>query len=470
MSVTIKSKTDDFLTLEVKIPITRDMLQGENNIQNAVNEVGLAATGHLLELHDAEGKPLVMGSVRMTSKGLLPKAYQAPYGEVYIKRHVYQTSKGGAVYCPLEDSARIVLTSTPRFAAQVSRKAAEMAASHVVEDLKMNHNRSVAKNVVQRISEFVATGIQAKEEEWTYDTPPQEVEIATISTGLDGACVLMATGEWRQAMAGTISLYDPKGKRCHTTYIAAAPEHGKETFKKRLKHEMDHVFGLYPNARRIGIADGAADNWEFLEKHTTKQTLDFYHATEYVADVANCLFYSDELRQKWVENRCHQLKRFETGASDLLDEVVTLYDHVLKGTVPKFMKFKTKSIECEDESGYLPAFDKRAKIKEEKIEVTSLFKKHVDTKPLDAFVSYFRNNIEKSRMNYADNLAENLPIGSGVTESACKMIIKARLCQSGMRWKEKGMDVVLSLRCLARSDGKWEQFWQKVNQYGFPKE
>jgi hypothetical protein len=29
-------------------------------------------------------------------------------------------------------------------------------------------------------------------------------------------------------MVGTISLYDAEGERQHTTYIAAAPEYGKE--------------------------------------------------------------------------------------------------------------------------------------------------------------------------------------------------------------------------------------------------
>lgn len=471
MSAKVIGQTDDLLTLEIKIPLTRDMWQGENNIQDALNEAGKVATAHLLKLHDTDGKPLVMGSVRMTSKGLLPKAYQTPYGEVDIERHVYQTSKGGAGFCPLENSARIVLTATPRFAAQVARKVAEMGSGCVVEDLKANHNRTVVKNTVQRISEAVAAGIQAKEEEWTYHTPDFKEGIATVSIGMDGASVLMATGDWRQAMAGTISLYDGKGKRQHTVYIAAAPEHGKEAFKGRMKREIEHVRALYPHATRIGIADGAADNWEFLEKHTDRQTLDFYHATEYLADVSHGLFGSEGIAQKWLANRCHQLKNFEGAAADILEEVVSLYDRALKGNAPKTMKFRTKPIASDAgpgdgyEAAVVPG---QPAIKEETIAVVDLFKKAIDTKALDAFISYFRNNIAKSRMNYAQNLKANLPIGSGVTESACKMIIKARLCQSGMRWKEKGMGVVLSLRTLARSDGRWEQFWQKVNQYGFP--
>ena len=71
-------------------------------------------------------------------------------------------------------------------------------------------------------------------------------------------------------------------------------------------------------------------------------------------------------------------------------------------------------------------------------------------------------------MNYSESIAANEPIGSGVTEAACKTIVKQRLCQSGMRWKDKGASTILSLRSLIKSDGRWKQFWAKVNQYGFP--
>jgi hypothetical protein len=69
-------------------------------------------------------------------------------------------------------------------------------------------------------------------------------------------------------------------------------------------------------------------------------------------------------------------------------------------------------------------------------------------------------------MDYASFHANNLPIGSGVTEAACKVLVKQRLCGSGMRWKEKGAKVVLSLRALIQSAGRWVQFWDKINQFG----
>jgi hypothetical protein len=46
-------------------------------------------------------------------------------------------------------------------------------------------------------------------------------------------------------------------------------------------------------------------------------------------------------------------------------------------------------------------------------------------------------------------MTANEPIGSGVTEAACKVIVKQRLCGSGMKWTEDGASVVLSLRALS---------------------
>jgi hypothetical protein len=35
-----------------------------------------------------------------------------------------------------------------------------------------------------------------------------------------------------------------------------------------------------------------------------------------------------------------------------------------------------------------------------------------------------------------------------------------------MRWKEKGAKVILSLRALVQSKGRWQQFWGNIEQYG----
>ena len=70
-------------------------------------------------------------------------------------------------------------------------------------------------------------------------------------------------------------------------------------------------------------------------------------------------------------------------------------------------------------------------------------------------------------MNYARYRAQNYPIGSGVTEAACKTLVKQRLCSSGMKWVERGARIVLSLRALVLTNERWSQFWSKINQKGF---
>ena len=71
-------------------------------------------------------------------------------------------------------------------------------------------------------------------------------------------------------------------------------------------------------------------------------------------------------------------------------------------------------------------------------------------------------------MKYAERVEAKVPIGSGVTEAACKTLIKMRMGRGGAKWKEEGAAAVLSLRTLIYSEGRWEQFWSKIDRYGFP--
>jgi len=48
------------------------------------------------------------------------------------------------------------------------------------------------------------------------------------------------------------------------------------------------------------------------------------------------------------------------------------------------------------------------------------------------------------------------------------MLIKQRLRNSGIRWRDTGAGVVLSLGSLTLSRGRWSQFRDKHDQYGLP--
>ena len=83
---------------------------------------------------------------------------------------------------------------------------------------------------------------------------------------------------------------------------------------------------------------------------------------------------------------------------------------------------------------------------------------------LESARTYFSNH--KHQMKYSNFVAAGLPIGSGVTEAACKTLIKQRLCASGMRWQEAGARIVLSLRALTQTTERWTQFWKHISRFG----
>ena len=422
MSTTIIERQESSVTIQITVPLSRSMLETEEAIQKALNEAGALATGEALKQFDTDGSPLVVGATRWTSKGQEPKTYQTPYGEVVVARHVYQTGEGGTTFCPLERDARIILTSTPRFAMQISHKYGEGSAPRVLNDLANNHGRSVSLSLVQDTAAAVAAVVQIKEEQWHYATPKLTTPIRTISMGVDGTCMFLAEDGRRQAMVGTISLYDADGERQHTIYVAATPEYGKAAFFQRMSREIDHVIKLYPQAHRTGVADGSEDNWTFLRRFTSDECIDFHHVTAYLYWLAKALPLRGFLaRQSWIDDTCHKLKHEKGYAKKLLAEMQAVNGDALnEGVKEDFLKALT----------------------------------------------YFTNHHEQ--MKYAERREAKLPIGSGVTEAACKTIVKMRMCRGGAKWKEEGAAGVLSLRTLIYTEGRWEQFWAKVDRYGFP--
>jgi hypothetical protein len=417
----VSERDGDRIKIEVTIDLSGSMLEAEESILHSVNAVGNVATEEALKRFDADGDPIIIGGTKWWSKGKQPKNYNTSYGVISVERHVYQGPEGGKTFSPMDEGARIIRKATPRFAKIVSHKFANGAAAQVMADLEQNHGRPCLKATLQDLATHVGTVVQAKEESWTYATPELTGKVATVGIGVDGTCMLICDQNWREAMTGSVSLYDAQGERLHTIYVGAAPEHGKELFFNRMDREIEHVKSLYPKAHFVGIADGAASNWEFLGPHIDEQVLDFYHATQYLTRAAAAIFESDEERERWLDEQCHNLKHKHGAASRILRELE---------------QAGTRKMTAEQR------------------------------KEVQGCITYFDNHL--SQMRYARCIENGIPIGSGVTEAACKTLVKQRLCCSGMRWTPEGAQVILSLRALVLTESRWEQFWQKINQYGVP--
>ena len=149
--------------------------------------------------------------------------------------------------------------------------------------------------------------------------------------------------------------------------------------------------------------------------------LDFYQAAEYIAQAAWAAYPRDTAqRELWTEAHCHALKHKRGATARLLQELEALRSPQWSRTIRQ---------------------------------------------DLERAITYFRNH--QHQMHYARYRAQGLPIGSGVTEAACQTLVKQRLCCSGRKWVERGARIVLSLRALVLTNERWQQFWAKINQYGF---
>lgn len=309
-----------------------------------------------------------------------------------------------------------------RFSKSIASKYAMNGAAQVARDLTENHGRKISSGYVKSLTDVIGSIAQEKEASWEYAIPELPHDVAAIGVSMDGTCMLTCETGWREAMAGCFSLYDSQGERMHTIYIGATPEYGKKTFKDRFEYELDQLKESYPLVKIIGVADGAVENWKYLTPKTDRQILDFWHVSEYIGAVATVLFRKKsetKKRREWLESRLHKLKHDADGASQLL----------------AYLKTKRKVL-----------------VKKE------------DLKTLVTAITYVKNNLQ--RMDYAFHEKNNLPIGSGVCEAACKTLIKQRLCKSGMRWKEQGASSIISLRALQQTASRWNQFWEKIVQHG----
>ena len=213
-----------------------------------------------------------------------------------------------------------------------------------------------------------------------------------------------------------------RGSVCTPSTWPPAPNTAKPPSTNACRSEIEHVKKLFPKAELTGVADGSADNWTFLRQYTQDECLDFYHVAEYLPLAAKAVAPAARWSVlAWVEEQRHKLRHEKGYALKLNKQIQDLTDVGLSETAQE---------------------------------------------DLEKAKTYFANH--HHQMKYAERVEAGLPIGSGVTEAACKTLVKMRMCRGGAKWKEHGAACVLCLRSLLYSDGRWDQFWAKVDRFGFP--
>jgi hypothetical protein len=176
-----------------------------------------------------------------------------------------------------------------------------------------------------------------------------------------------------------------------------------------------HGLGTRGLRRVVVLGDGADWIWHYAGRFLgiggveVTEIVDIYHAWEHLWTVAHAVFGSSTpAAVAWAETCKRDL--LTTGASSILAALAAL------------------ALEAETAA-------------EEVRKAHAYFTTHA------------------ARMDYPAFMAQQLPIGSGAVESACKTLIEAREKGAGMRWSRPGAQQVASLRAVHRS-GRWEEFWR----------
>ena len=136
--------------------------------------------------------------------------------------------------------------------------------------------------------------------------------------------------------------------------------------------------------------------------------VDFYHATEYLAKLAQVLFDDPRRAHAWQRRMRHWLKHEPNAVFRILHSAA---------------KYHSERKPTGKEEAYRKAYQ------------------------------YLNNH--KAHMDYREYRRLGLPIGSGITEAGCKTVFTQRFKESGMSWGIEGGGVILTLR-LATMSQVWE--------------
>lgn len=355
------------------------------------------------------------------------------FGPIRLKRFVYQsTLPGEAGIFPLERALGIVShAATPALADQVGRLMAELTQQQALGVLRERYGVSWSVGTLRKVVAGLAEQWSPLRHQGQVCRLLEQLSKAfqsrgkyrpALVVGRDGVMVPMRPF-WEEGATATVSVYDRQGRRLGTVYLGRMPELGQGTIKEQLTRLILDTFAEWegPLPRLHYVTDAGHHPQEYYREvlkpmnhpRTGKRmewtwAVDYYHAAERITTLAEAIFGAGREATDWAEKMRRVLKEKRAGASRLVRSAKVLRSR--RGL-----------------RGYRKEFD-------EAINYLTKYRTH---------------------MNYASYRRVRLPIGSGVTEAACKTIFNYRFKQSGMRWNGETGQHVLDLRVILKS-GVWD--------------
>ena len=246
------------------------------------------------------------------------------------------------------------------------------------------------------------------------EMPKEKTERLVLS--VDGAMVPLVGGEWAEVRTMVIgeatSTSTQEGKREKRTdkhsYFSRLTD--STTFQRAALAETERR-GLYHASQVAAVNDGAEWIQQFVDYHRPDalRILDFPHAAERFTTIYQaCQENGVALADEWPAEQRRRLK--EEGGTAVLETLQELQqDHPEVG--------------------------------------------------IDEPLAYLRKR--EQMLQYPRFQQAGWPIGSGIVESANKLVVEARLKGSGMHWHPSQVNPMLALRNIV-CNNRWDEAWSMI--------
>jgi hypothetical protein len=236
-----------------------------------------------------------------------------------------------------------------------------------------------------------------------------------MQVSADGAMVPLLHGVWTEVRTLVIGEVKSVNGEAHTGSLSYfSRRESAENFDRLALVEI-HRRGI-ENAQQVAaVMDGAEWEQGFIDHHCPKavRILDFPHAAEHIAAIGTSLYGENTPQTRaWLEEHLHHLKH--SGPDSLIEEFENLQlQHPNNAEIPSNLAYLQK---------------------------------------------------RRSQLQYPQFQSQGWPIGSGIVESANKVVVEARLKGAGMHWADTNINPMLAIRNILCSD-RWHQEWPKIEKY-----
>ena len=398
--------------------------QVERRTLEVCMELGRRVLQEVLEGRDAQLPDAIEQDGRVfRRRKATPKTIATLLGNVTYRRSRYRTREAGASQVPTDDSLGLIKGRLTRPMARVCvLLPGRGPARDAHEILTGIGTASPSVSTLQRVTRSMNADLEKLPSEQRARIRSAEdipAGARSVSVSLDGVMLPLMKGEdgrsegsWREASCGAVSFHDARGNRQKTLYFGRMPEAGKETLKAEIEREVARIRELAEDRLPVlAVADAAPDNWRFLDGlKPDAGAVDFWHACQHLSVAAAHARAPDA----WFRSWRRALRDDPDGAGRVVRAIRYLRD-----------KARTRTAR----------------------------------KELDRELAFFRKN--RRRMRYAELADKAMGIGSGIVEAANKVLVAQRMKRSGMRWRIRSGQAVLSFRVLQKS-GLFDRTWSDL--------